>query len=102
MHGHEQCAHCASNVGPCCSGADAASEAAATAEVATQPDPSLFTALFEHLGGVDATVTTDSLLFALVQRLGTDLEDARVVLEAAERVGLVVNDASGCHRLRTR
>lgn len=100
VHGHDQCAKCGTNVGPCCSGADAATEAATTDEVATGPDPKLFAVLFEHLGGVGATVTSDSLLFALVQRLGTDLDDARVVLEAAERVGLVVNDGNGGHHLR--
>jgi len=102
VHGHGQCARCHTNIGPCCGGADAASEAATSTDIDTGPEPHLFAELFAHLGGAAATVTTDSLLFALTQRLGTDLDDARVVLEAAERVGVVQPAGDGCHRLRTR
>lgn len=102
VHGHGQCARCHTNVGPCCTGADAANEAATSGGIDAGPDPALFASLFAQLGGRAATVTTQALLFALVQRLGTDLEDARLVLEAAEHVGLVERVGDGCHRLRQR
>lgn len=100
VHGHGQCARCHNNVEPCCTGADAQSEAAATDGLDTGPEPHLFAELFAQLGGESATVTTDALLFALTQRLGTDLDDARLVLEAAERVGIVQPSGPDCHRLR--
>jgi hypothetical protein len=100
VHGHGECTRCHTNIEPCCNGADAAGEAGATPDIDTAPDPQLFVQLFEHLGGRKATVTTDALLFALTQRLGTDLDDARLVLEAAERAGLVRAERAGCHRLR--
>ncbi len=87
---------------PCCGGADPATEAGSSRGVPTGPDPSLFARVFAELGGDDATVTTDALLFALVQRLGTDLEDAKIVLEAGERTGVVAAAGRGCHRLRAR
>jgi hypothetical protein len=37
----------------------------------------------------------------LAQRFGTDLDDARLVLEAAERVGLVVPVPGDLFRLRS-
>lgn len=87
---------------PCCGGADPAAEAGATGGVASGPDPRLFARVFAELGGDDATVTTDALLFTLVQRLGTDLDDAKIVLEAGERTGAVVATGRGCHRLCAR
>ncbi|MEO6595060.1 MAG: hypothetical protein ABIP94_09950 [Planctomycetota bacterium] len=101
VHGHGQCAHCGANVEPCCGGADAADEAAATPGVHAEAEPGLFARVFAQLGGVKATVTTDALLFALTQRLGTDLDDARLMLEAGERVGLVQSAGANCHRLPT-
>ncbi|MBL9078970.1 MAG: hypothetical protein JNL08_15810 [Planctomycetes bacterium] len=101
VHGHGQCARCHTNIGPCCGGADAANEAAADDGIDTGPDPALFAGLFAHLGGATATVTGEALLFALVQRLGTDLDDAKLVLEAAERCGIVVPAGPNCHRLRS-
>jgi hypothetical protein len=100
VHGHGQCSNCGNNVEPCCTGANAADEANATPTIEAAPDPSLFPHLFEQLGGTAATVTTDALVFALTQRLGTDLDDARVVIEAAERLGVVQRVGSACHRLR--
>ncbi len=100
VHGHDQCARCHTNIGPCCGGADAANEAATSDGIEAGPDPRLFADLFAHLGGSAAVVTTESLLFALTQRLGTDLDDARLVLEAAQRVGVVVPFGPDCHRLR--
>jgi len=89
-------------VTPCCGGADPATEAAATRVVASGPDPSLFARVFAELGGEHATVATDALLFALVQRLGTDLDDAKILVEAGERTGAIVAAGRGCHRLPTR
>lgn len=99
VHGHGQCPHCGNNVEPCCAGANAQEEAAATTAIATSPDRQLFPRLFEHLGGGSVTVTTDALLFALTQRLGTDLDEARLVVEAAERLGIVERAGEGRHRL---
>lgn len=99
VHGHGQCARCHTNIEPCCNGADAAGEAGATSDIDTGPEPQLFAQLFAHLGGKKATVTTGSLLFALTQRLATDLDGAKLVLEAAERVGIVQATGAGCHRL---
>ena len=100
VHGHGQCAFCGNNIEPCCSGANAQDEAAATTAIDTAPDQQLFPRLFDQLGGRQVTVTTDALLFALTQRLGSDLDDAKVVLEAAERLGLVVRAGEALHRLR--
>lgn len=100
VHGHGQCERCGTNIEPCCAGANALDEAATTTDVATGPDPQLFPRLFAQLGGSAATVTSDALLFALTQRLGCDLDEARLVLEAAERLGVVVPAGVGMHRLR--
>ena len=100
VHGHGQCSNCGTNIEPCCAGADAAEEAGSTTTVNAAEGPQLFAQLFVQLGGAEATVTTEALLFALVQRLGTDLDDAKIVLEAGERIGIVQRVRAGCHRLR--
>ena len=100
VHGHGQCERCGTNIEPCCGGANAAEEAGATPDIATGPDPGLFARTFVALGGAEATVTGDALRFALAQRLGSDLDEARLVLEAAERVGLVVPVPGDLFRLR--
>ena len=103
MHGHGQCRTCGTNVEPCCagdSGDDAASRAADGAGASAAPQ--LFPSLFDRLGGRGVTVTTEALLYALSQRLASDLDEARLVLEAAERVGVVVSPAAGLYRLRSR
>lgn len=101
VHGHGQCAACGTNVEPCCAGDNP--NAADTRRANGDADgaaPQLFPLLFEGLGGRDATVTTDALLFALANRLGSDLAEARLVLEAAERVGIVRTPRAGLHRLQ--
>jgi hypothetical protein len=100
VHGHGQCPWCGNNIEPCCTGADAFDEAGATTAIDTAPDQQLFPRVFAQLGGAAATVTRDALVFALVQRLGTDLDDARVVLEAAERLGIVEPGGDALYRLR--
>jgi hypothetical protein len=100
VHGHGQCSNCGTNFEPCCAGADAAEEAGSTTAVNAAEEPQLFARLFVQLGGAKATVTTEALLFALVQRLGTDLDDAKIVLEAGERIGIVQRVGASCHRLR--
>ena len=65
-----------------------------------EPDPGLFPRLFVHLGGPSATVTTEALLHAIVQSQDCDLDEARLVIEAGERVGLVVRAGEQFHRLR--
>lgn len=100
VHGHGQCVACGSNTEPCCAGASAADEADGGDSDAVFVDPHLFATLFEQLGGASATVTTEALLFALVQREGSDLDTARLLLEAGERVGVVQRVGAACHRLR--
>jgi hypothetical protein len=100
VHGHGQCAACGNNIEPCCTGANALDEAAATPAIDTAPGPAMFARLFDHLGGAHATVTGEALRFALAQHLGTDLDDAGIVLEAAERVGIVLPLAGDRFRLR--
>lgn len=101
VHGHGQCLTCNTNVEPCCAG-DNANDAGTRRENDRPANtaPHLFQKVFESLGGKDATVTTDALLFALSNRLGSDLEEARLVLEAAERVGIVFTKTAGIHRLQ--
>lgn len=91
VHGHGQCANCGTNVQPCC-GADAPSDASLSAsagEVDAGAAPQLFPSLFDALGGRDVTVTADSLRFALTGRLGCDLAEADLLLEAAVHVGIL-------------
>lgn len=101
VHGHGQCLTCNTNAEPCCAGDDG--NDASTQEL-TEPHtncaPRLFPKLFDSLGGRDVTVTTQALLFALSNRLGSDLNEAHLVLEAAERVGIVRTQTAGLHRLR--
>lgn len=100
VHGHGQCRTCGINTEPCCSGD-------VSAELGDLKDPlegaglgpSLFPRLFESLGGAGALVTTDAVCFALQQRMGCDLEVARDVLRAAERVGWLQTPTPGVHRL---
>lgn len=100
VHGHGQCARCGTNIEPCCSGASAENEAAVTDHIDTGPDPGLFARTFLHLGGASVTVTVDALRFALAQRLGVDLDEAMLVIEAAERTGLIVPTGVELYRLR--
>ena len=91
VHGHGQCVSCGTNVQPCC-GADAPSDASLSARagaVDAGAAPQLFPSLFAALGGRDATVTAESLRFALTGRLGCDLAEADLLLEAALHVGVL-------------
>jgi len=106
VHGHGQCLTCSTNIEPCCSGDsanDAASKStrdASSLRVTSRTTPELFPTLFDTLGGRTVTVTTDALLFALSNRLDSDYQDARLVLEAAERVGIIRTTQQGLHRLQ--
>ena len=100
VHGHGQCRACGTNIEPCCSG----DVSAGPGDLAPSLDlpgigPELFPALFAGLGGVRASVTTEALCFALQQRLGCDLEQARDVLEAGVRVGWICAQPHGAMRL---
>jgi len=101
VHGHDQCVTCGTNVDPCCSG-DNGNDACLRTTTASETNvgPELFPLAFDSLGGRDATVTTDALLFELSNRLGSDLVEARLVLEAGERVGVIETRTPGLHRLR--
>lgn len=99
VHGHAQCQKCGANTQPCCGGASA-DEATAEGTHEASPFPGLFPRLFLRLGGPEATVADEALLHAIVQSQDCDLDEARLVLEAGERIGLIVPAGSGCHRLR--
>ncbi|HEB51736.1 MAG TPA: hypothetical protein ENI87_00630 [bacterium] len=100
VHGHGQCLTCGTNVEPCCAG-DSGHDAATLGNPAPGGDatPHLFPLVFDDLGGREVAVTTDALLFALANRLAGDLDEARLLLEAAERVGIVRTSPPGVHRL---
>lgn len=87
VHGHGQCAHCGTNVDPCCAGASAGDEADQPAAAPTAIDPDLFPRLFRDLGGDDATVTLECVLTALSRAIDGSLEDARIVLDAGLTLG---------------
>ncbi len=89
VHGHGQCANCGTNVDPCCSGADPGSEALAPGERAQPVDIRVLKRVFAELGGLDATVTEASFLFALVRALDAPLDEARAVMEAAAGLSLL-------------
>jgi len=101
VHGHGQCITCNTNVEPCCAG-DNANDAASKSQTSerTNMAPQLFVALFDGLGGRSVTVTTEALLYALSNRLACNYGEARLVLEAAERVGIVQTRAPSLHRLK--
>ena len=99
VHGHGQCSACGGNVAPCCDGASPGDEARRTAEDRLTADPGLFARLFERLGGSDATVTTDALLFALVDSQDTDLEGARLIVQAGAHTGRLATAGHECYRL---
>ena len=99
MHGHVQCTRCGENLEPCCAGASSDDAGTMATNDGMTPAPTLFPRLFEQLGGVGATVTTDALVYALTNHLGCTRDDALLVLEAAERVGVVRTIAVGPHRL---
>jgi len=89
VHGHGQCANCGTNVDPCCSGADPGSEALAPGERAQPVDASVLKRVFAELGGIDATVTEASFLFALARALDAPLDEARAVMDAAVGLGML-------------
>lgn len=101
VHGHGQCVTCNTNVEPCCGG-DNANDAASKSQTSDQTHmaPRLFPTLFDNLGGRSVTVTTEALLYALSNRLACNYGEARLVLEAAERVGIVLTRAPSLHRLQ--
>lgn len=99
VHGHGQCSHCGTNVEPCCSGAspEDAEGAVEWAEVAA--DPKLFERVFTHLGGSRASVSRESLCFALGQWLGLGMEEALVVLDAGVHTGKLLTAGPDTYRL---
>lgn len=100
VHGHGQCARCGTNIEPCCSGEQASNDAAPTAGMIGSIHPELLVRTFAGLGGAGVTVTAETLRLALAQRLGSDLEDASLLIEAAERIGQLVSTGPGCYRLK--
>lgn len=92
VHGHGQCAHCGTNVDPCCSGASAADEVGATGGNGCVLAPDLLPRLFDQLGGRTRTLTESSLVLALAQALDVGLDEAKMVLRTAQELGAVVLD----------
>ncbi len=97
VHGHGQCPVCHGNVEPCCAGAG--DEVRASGEGDAPFESHLFDLAFARLGGARVTVTTEALLHALVELLDVDLPAASIVVQAGERVGVIVAAGPGCHRL---
>jgi hypothetical protein len=99
VHGHGQCSHCGTNVEPCCSGAspEDAESAAVCQEIAA--DPRLFERVFAHLGGTTASVSRESLCFALGQWLGLGMEEALIVLDAGVHTGKLRTSGPDTYRL---
>ena len=56
--------------------------------------------VFDSIGGRKATVTTEALIFGLNTRLGTTYDEARALIEVAERISIIVTKAPGLHRLQ--
>ena len=100
VHGHGQCATCGTNIQPCCAG-DSGNDAGSCAKVsaAVEVAPGWLEDVFDHLGGPEATVTSDALLLALGARFGSDLAATKQMLGRAVRQGALVTIAPGQHRL---
>lgn len=100
VHGHGQCTRCGTNVDPCCSGAgEAGPDGTAATCVVDGVGPRLFQDLFARLGGPQASVGEDALHYALTERLGCDLDTARLVAEAGARIGIVRQSGPRAWRL---
>lgn len=99
VHGHGQCAHCGTNVEPCCSGAG--DEAEATQPPRLDVAPHVFERLFEELGGRKASVAAEALHNAFSRTQGTDLEEARAVVGVAVRLGILAETAGDAYRPTT-
>ena len=101
VHGHGQCADCKTNIEPCCAGDNANDAACNTMGSAVKnTGAQLFPSVFDSIGGPQATVTTDALVFGLCTRLGSDYDQAKALIEVAERIGILLTKPPGVHRLR--
>ena len=99
VHGHAQCAICGTNIEPCCDGAGDQGELRGDGASRLAPSPDLFRRLFDRLGGCDATVTEQALVFALAENQGTDIAGAQLLLEAGRSTGRIEQPVPGCYRL---
>lgn len=99
VHGHGQCAQCGGNVEPCCAGSGHDDVETGLGHAELEADPRLFPRLFAQLGGEQATVARDALLFALAQWLGIGLDEAAIVAEAGVRAGRLQAADEGAFRL---
>lgn len=92
VHGHGQCSRCGTNVDPCCAGASAQAEALEGRSDGKRLDPNLLPRLFAELGGLRATLTEEALVFALCRDLDCDVDEARMVLDAARDLGVIARE----------
>lgn len=99
VHGHGQCTQCGANVEPCCGGAGNSDVAAGLPASHIDVEPGLFARLFLQLGGERKTVTRAALEGAYVARQGGDLAEAREVIDAAVRLGMLLEGGPGWLRL---
>ena len=102
VHGHGQCAHCGTNVEPCCSGAG--DEVEADQSTRLEVSARVFAELFGELGGRDVSVAPEALVNAYCRAQGTDHEEALAVVAVAVRLGILTQhgpDAAHptCYRL---
>ena len=99
VHGHGQCAQCGGNVEPCCAGSGHDDVDTGLGHAELEADPRLFPRLFAQLGGEQATVARDALLFGLAQWLGIGLDEAAIVAEAGVRASKLQAAGDGAFRL---
>jgi hypothetical protein len=99
VHGHGQCRACGTNIEPCCAGNSADDARTAPHGIDADPHPFVFEQVFEHIGGRGATVTGESLRFALAQRLGTELAAAADLCALGVRLGKLHIAGDDCYAL---
>jgi len=99
IHGKAACPCCGAEIQTACEGAgNGEAIVRGGGDFAVPTD--LFARLFARLGGFDASVTEDALLFALTEMQGVDLDGARLLLEAGVHAHAIRR--AGPHYFRLR
>lgn len=102
VHGQATCPRCGADVTAACEGADAADEALDPCGESYSVPTDVFERLFRRLAHRNASVTTDALLFALVELQGVDRDGAQLLLEAGEHTRAIAKTGPDSWRLRRR
>jgi hypothetical protein len=101
IHGKATCPCCGAEIQIACEGAGAG-EAIVRGDGDFVVPTDLFARLFARLGGLDASVTEDALLFALTELQDVDLDGARLLLEAGVHTRAIRRAGPHYFRLRRR